>query len=657
MPQYGEIEIALRRGDQGIFRIALRYRSPLDDVERGGDEADSITERDLKEIGDLEDEDPAQYGASLFGRLFRSSAVRQAYDNMRTSAQAQGLSLRVRLSLDQDATSLHLVPWERAFTSEADSFSRFILARDYRPVRVRARSAWRALVAIANPTTLAAGVVLPGGRKLPPIDVAAERERAAVSLGWVTPIFLHDTGRVTLPRILEALRREEYELLYLLCHGAIVEGTARIWLDDATGQADVVPASEFARAIADLPRRPTFVVLGSCDSAGPGPEGGIAPLSDAERALASADTHQVLAALGPGVAAAGVPAVLGMQGEVSMATLAKFMPSLFTQLQSDPYVDHAVAVARQSVRSSGRHEPLPRDEWWVPALYMQLKSGAVWYEPGFADAAGITPGNAPPITPGAPALLSRPAFRRWQALGQSLIDGTCTPVLGPGLLERYIGTREEVAAAVAKRRNVPLRYSDLENLPRVAQFLTDQQSHDVGIANLLSQTSLEVARRFPAQVSGESLERLDEMPLSDRVSYYERTLESAWRSTADSTSSEPHALLASLRCATYITSNFDNLLAAALEDVKRTPIVTYQRATEDLRAYRNRMAVAGTPAAQAEVARLENYIPTPDAPLVFHAFGRFAVPSSLVITEDDYFDYLLGLQHRSSTPLPNAIRG
>jgi hypothetical protein len=44
-------------------------------------------------------------------------------------------------------------------------------------------------------------------------------------------------------------------------------------------------------------------------------------------------------------------------------------------------------------------------------------------------------------------------------------------------------------------------------------------------------------------------------------------------------------------------------------------------------------------------------------PLVYHLFGRLSVPESLVITEDDYFDYLLRIADNAEAknPIANAV--
>ena len=75
----------------------------------------------------------------------------------------------------------------------------------------------------------------------------------------------------------------------------------------------------------------------------------------------------MLAALGPRLAEAGVPAVLAMQGNISVATISRFMPVFFRELQRDGQIDRAMAAARAAVRD--------RHDWWAPALFMRLRSG------------------------------------------------------------------------------------------------------------------------------------------------------------------------------------------------------------------------------------------------------------------------------------------
>ncbi|NJL35128.1 MAG: CHAT domain-containing protein, partial [Chloroflexaceae bacterium] len=127
--------------------------------------------------------------------------------------------------------------------------------------------------------------------------------------------------------------------------------------------ANVVSGNELVERLNELPTLPRLVVLASCQSAGSGSVG--------------RDTEQTLAALGPRLAEAGIPAVLAMQGNVALLTLEHFMPAFFRELQRDGLVDRAMTAARSLVRDA--------NDWWMPVLFMRLRSGRIWYVPGFSD--------------------------------------------------------------------------------------------------------------------------------------------------------------------------------------------------------------------------------------------------------------------------------
>jgi hypothetical protein len=136
-----------------------------------------------------------------------------------------------------------------------------------------------------------------------------------------------------------------------------------------------------------------------------------------------------------------IPAVLAMQGKVSMQTIAEFMPVFFQELQKDGMIDRALTVARGVVRS--------RPDYWMPVLFMRLKSGRIWYVPGFGE------GHE---------------FRKWYALIAYIKNKSCTPILGPGLFEPLLGSLGDIAQSWAEDFHYPLSPADLDSLPRVAQY-------------------------------------------------------------------------------------------------------------------------------------------------------------------------------------------
>src|SRR5262249_58239051 len=49
------------------------------------------------------------------------------------------------------------------------------------------------------------------------------------------------------------------------------------------------------------------------------------------------------------------------------------------------------------------------------------------------------------------------------------------------------------------------------------------------------------------------------------------------------------------------------------------------------------------------------YRPSAERPLVYHLFGMFDEPDSLVLTEDDYFDFLIGVTNNKDL-IPISVR-
>ena len=152
-------------------------------------------------------------------------------------------------------------------------------------------------------------------------------------------------------------------------HGQLRNDVPRVFLEDAQGAADDVSGEEeevapgqrrsglvtqIAQAGGPLPR---LIVLSSCQSAGTG------------KAWASTDDG-ALAALGPRLAEAGVPAVLGMQGNVSMETMRLFTPVFLAELARSGQIDQAAAAGRAAIQA--------RPDWWMPVLYTRLITGQIF---------------------------------------------------------------------------------------------------------------------------------------------------------------------------------------------------------------------------------------------------------------------------------------
>ena len=597
MKEYATLELALSKRPDG-YAAELRYSQPQSDADVGVvQDGPALIRFDGRRLSQAA-VDAAAYGAQLSEMLFDSPALRTAFARVRSSAQALGLPMRLRLFIGPSAPELHRLAWETLrdpddgsplATSERVIFSRYLHSPDMRSVRARPSGGLRALLVIASPSDL--GAYRPNDQALAPVDVAGELERARAALAGADVDALASGGKATLAAIRQQLGEADrtgrpYDIVYLVAHGALLNNASRIWLEKDDGAAAVTPGADLAQCLNELQSLPRLVLLLSCQSAGTG------------NAPASSD-RGALAALGPLLAEIGVPAVVAMQGNISMATAARFVPAFFEALQQDGYIDRAMAVARGAVRD--------RADSWVPVLFMRLKTGRIWYVPGFSD---------------------EQDFQRWPALISAVQQGHCTPVLGFGVVESLIGPSREIARRWAEAFRFPMAEHEREDLPQVAQFLAVNQAPRFLIDELSAHIRNELIDRYGANISKD----LREASLNDLVNAVAREQQA-------SNPLDPARVLAALPFPIYITTNPSGMLEVALETAGKHPHVELCPWNE----YIERTSPA------------LDYQPTPDQPLVYHLFGHLADPRTLVLTEDDYFDYLIGVT-RNHDLIPAVVR-
>jgi Tfp pilus assembly protein PilF len=296
---------------------------------------------------------PDEYGAALTEMVF-VPPLREAWQQALDYAENSTSRLRLRVELaGHDA--LHALRWEllrdplqgtNLACSERVAFSRFLSSEQIGDIATLPKPRLRALIAVSSAT----------GPDMASVDVAGEVERASVGLAAL-PITVLDgrEGRAaaTLPALAAALR-DEPNLLYLACHGSMVEGEPFLYLERLPGEPDhPIPASELIEQLRELSHRPLLVVLAACKGAG--------------------DDDEVLQAVGPQLARLGIGAVIAMAGNVPMSLVAALTPRLFSELERDGQIDRALAVARADLPAG---EP-----WWLPTLWMATTNGALWATP------------------------------------------------------------------------------------------------------------------------------------------------------------------------------------------------------------------------------------------------------------------------------------
>lgn len=585
--EFADLEITLNRWNADAYRVELRYSQPDSDVDiRLAPGTPALAKFDPVQLNMLA-QDPKAYGTLLGANLFGDANVKTAFAQARANAQSQDASLRLRLFIDSAAPELHSLRWETLrdpqdgsslVTSERILFTRYLASQDYRRVKIKPQADLRALVFIANPSNLAE-------YSLAAVDAAGELERAKNALGNIALITPDANQPATLNALTEKLR-EDVDILYLVAHGAVIDGEPRLYLQGDDGKVKVENGGDLVTRISELQNAPRLVVLASCQSAN-----------------MSSNDNGALASLGPRLAAAGVSAVIAMQGNITMQTVAQFMPVFFKELQRDGQIDRAMAAARAVVRDNA--------DAWMPVLFLRLKSGRIWYVPGFGG--------------------EKKSFEKWPALVDAINSGRCTPILGAGISEALLGSRREIAARWAEEYRFPLAPFAREDLPEVAQYLAVNQSPIFPRQGLGKFLRSQIWQRFGAQLAP-ALQNADLPQLISAVGELNRQ-----RDTSDA-----HAVLASLPFPIYITTNPDNLLTDALKAAGKDPQVELCRWNDGMET-------------ESIYKREPDYRPDEKRPLVYCLFGQFSDLDSMVLTEDDYFDYLIGVTSNKDL-IPGVVK-
>jgi len=620
MASIADVEISLRRSEAAsTYAVDLKSSPATADADEWFTGSAKLLARALNIKPTME-----EYGNALSDALFETQEIRDGFVRARTLAQAAGASLRVRLLIDSGAPELHLIRWEALRAPSGEEllngndcwFSRYLASTSWKAVAPQPKTTYKALVLISSPPELKSDS---DGLKAIPVD--EDKAWITNSLCGISLTFLAsgaaDPEQWPTIRNLTAQLQESFDIVFLVCHGAMQIGADPVLWLERDQAADVVPAQRLVDVLKRLEKQPRLIVLASCQSAGTG----------------SADA---LTALGPQLAAAGVPAVVAMQGKVAIETVNEFMPEFFKQLRTDGQIDRAMAVAR------GISLTQKRKDYWMPVLFMRLRSGSLWYKPGF----------------GASADGEKSEFERWATIKGAIEDRQCTPILGPGMVEGLLGSSRALAQTLATKYKFPLSASALEDLPTVAQYLAVNQGTTLSPRRELRKSQGQgLLNKF-----GDQLKDLDPADLAALTS-------EAGKLDRAKNPADPHRLLAALPFEIYITVNTDSLMEEALIEAGRSPRSDFARWNAKIADVKKYPTLRD---------REPDYRPSVKAPLVYHLYGQLSVPKytqdeddpkvfqftgnssvpeSLVLTEDDYFDYLLriGSKADGKSLIPGAV--
>lgn len=330
-------------------------------------------------------------------------------------------------------------------------------------------------------------------------------------------------------------------------------------------------------------------------------------LRDQPRLVLLACDEPAASLIATAIASAGVPVVVTQPAAMSSESVASFLPPFVRELLRDGQADRALAVARQAVAA--------RPDWWRPRLFSRLRNPRIWYSPGFDDNKGMA------------------VSVRWEALIRGIESSRYTPILGIGMLEPLIGSSRELARRWAEQYGYLGAAGARSDLTKVARALSVNQGPSFVQHAFIEHIRRELLSRFGDQIPRELHERGSPDGLFAAVAAAQR-----WGGARRS-----YDVLAALPVAIYICGEPTSLLAEALRATGKDPKVEVCR-------WNNRLVDASS-----VFEHNPDYLPSVEQPLVFHLFGHINQPDSLVLSEDDYFDFLSYVSANREV-IPPAIR-
>ena len=191
----------------------------------------------------------------------------------------------------------------------------------------------------------------------------------------------------------------------------------------------------------------------------------------------------------------------------------------------------------------------------------------------------------------------------WDTLLKAIQAEKCTPFLGAGACKGILPLGSEIAQDWAKNYKYPLE--DCYDLVRVAQFLA--------------------VERDPMFPKDEMVKLFIDHAVPDF-----------------NNPDEPHRVLADLHLPIYMTTNYCDIMLLALKSRGKDPKRELCHWNQDVNKY--------------DVSIFQSdFKPSPEKPVIFHLHGHHEMAESLVLTEDDYLDFLVN-NARDGDMLPHWIQ-
>ena len=357
VPGYDELRVRIEQGaSEGSYRVlafgpghssaSATFALPFDQTQLENFILKvGRTRRGVRTFRSPQMQQAKLFGGELFDVVFQGD-VRELYVAARRSAEEHDRGLRVTLGLS-GAPELMEIPWELLYARPS------FLAQsiDTPVVRSLDLGSVRPPRRLALPLRVLGMISSPHGFE--PLDVEKERGKLEGALGMLVKegsVELTWLQRATLGELDQALASfEDLHVFHYVGHGAYDESTQGgvLVLEDEHNGPHEVSGGDLGVLLHDM-RSLRLAVLNAC-------EGARSSHVDPFSGVAS------------GLVEHGIPAVIGMQFEITDDAAIIFADRFYNTLARGYPVDAALAQARKAIWAAASHDV----EWATPVLFLR----------------------------------------------------------------------------------------------------------------------------------------------------------------------------------------------------------------------------------------------------------------------------------------------
>lgn len=197
----------------------------------------------------------------------------------------------------------------------------------------------------------------------------------------------------------------------------------------------------------------------------------------------------------------------------------------------------------------------------------------------------------------------------WEDLLMLIRMQKCTPFIGSGASFPYLPLAADLANDWSIKYKYPL-VNDTKDLAKVAQFM-----------------AIDRYPMFPKHIIAEDFRNKDQPNFLDK--------------------DNPYGILADLNLPIYITTNYDNFMFDALKSREKDPRREVCRWSNEI----DQMLKLK----QINPVLSSRFTASSANPVVYHLHGHLEIPESMVMTENDYLDFMIRLHEKDSPILPPQV--